>query len=101
MPTFKNTSEHVFWDGDLVVKPGESFTSDDEGRINQMRDQYAWQFEETKSTKDAPTEGELQEAGPTDVRELRETGHVQLDEEGKQAELVGEAATTPAKSSKK
>jgi len=83
--TFKNTSNDVFVDGDLAVKPGESFSTDNPGRITQMTDLYAWQFTETKGK--APSEDEIK-AQPNDVREIRASDHVQLDAEGKQAEKI-------------
>jgi hypothetical protein len=86
VPTFKNTSDEVFQDGDLVVRPGESFSTEDEARIDQMRYQYAWQFAEGKGK--ATDEAELK-ANPQPVRELRTGGHVETDEEGKQ-QKVGE-----------
>jgi hypothetical protein len=88
MPTFTNKSSEVFQDGDLVVLPGDSFTTEDEGRMDQMRVQYAWQFSESKA-KDAPTEAEAKDAKPA-VRELRTGGHVKVDADGKQSEKVGE-----------
>lgn len=95
MPTFTNTSNYVFQDGDLFVGPGESFTTEDDGRIGQARGMYKWQFSEGKATKGVPTEAELTEDGPSKgLRELRETGHVKLDEDGNQAALVGDAATS-------
>lgn len=89
MPTFTNTHSQPFQDGDLVVMPGESFTTEDEGRMNQMRGLYKWQFDEGKGK--APSEAEATEAGPgKPVRELRDTGFVKLDDEGNQAELVAD-----------
>ncbi len=90
--TFKNTSSAVFQDGDLIVAPGESFSTEDQARIDQMQSQYKWQFDETKGK--APTEGEVKAAG-NDVREIRSSSHVQLDDEGNQAEVVG--SPEPAK----
>ena len=86
MPTFKNTSNEVFQDGDLIVRPGESFSSEDEGRVEQMRSQYAWQFEEGKGKADSEAEVK---ANSKPVRELRTGGHVEVDDEGKQ-QKVGE-----------
>jgi hypothetical protein len=86
MPTFKNTSDEVFQDGDLIVLPGESFSTEDEARIDQMRYQYAWQFDEGKGK--AEPEAAVKE-NPRPVRELRTGGHVETDEEGKQ-QKVGE-----------
>ncbi len=85
MQTFKNTSNDVFIDGDLVVKPGESFSTDNPGRITQMTDMYDWQFTETDG--EAPTEDEVK-AQPTDVREVRASDHVELDDEDKQAKKI-------------
>jgi hypothetical protein len=87
MPTFKNTSNEVSQDGDLLVKPNESFSTEEAHRIEQMRGQYAWQFSETKA--DAPTEAEVKDEGAGDVRELRTGGHVEVDEDGKQSKKVG------------
>lgn len=92
MPTFTNTHNQPFQDGDLVVMPGESFTTEDKGRVNQMRGLYKWQFSEGKGSKNTPTEAEMTEAGPAKpVRELRDTGFVKLDNEGNQAELVSDS----------
>lgn len=87
MPTFKNTSDHVFQDGDLLVKPGESFSTEDESRAVQLRGQYAWQFSETKS-ESAPSEAEVK-ADPIDVRPLVGDAFVQIDDEGKQSKKIG------------
>lgn len=88
MPTFKNTSDEVFQDGDLVVLPGESFATEEEARVDQMTNQYAWQFSEGKG--DAPSEAEVAEEHKAgSVRELRTGGHVEVDEEGKQSKKVG------------
>lgn len=88
MKTFKNTSDNVFQDGDLIVKPGESFSTEDPGRILQMTDMYAWQFAESEGDN-APTVDEIK-ADPArhDVREVRAADHVQLDDEGKQADKI-------------
>jgi hypothetical protein len=89
MPTFTNKSQATFQDGDLIVLPGESFSTEDEARMRQMREMYAWQFEESKGEKGVPTEAEALAEGPAKpVRELRDTGYVALDEAGNQAELV-------------
>lgn len=85
MQTFKNISNDVFIDGDLVVKPGESFSTDNPGRMTQMTEMYDWQFEAVEG--DAPTEDEVK-AQPTDVREIRASDQVQLDDEGKQAKKI-------------
>jgi len=87
MTAFKNTSDHVFQDGDLIVKPGESFSTDEQGRIDQMTVQYAWQFSEIKDEK-APTEAEVK-ADPIDVRPLVGDAFVQIDDEGKQSKKIG------------
>ena len=89
MPTFTNKSQAVFQDGDLVVSPGESFSTDEASRIDQMRGQYAWQFAEGEGDN-APSEVELQERGAGSVREIRGSSHVQIDGEGAQAEVVGQ-----------
>ena len=87
MPTFKNTSQATFQDGDLIVLPGESFETEDAGRIDQMRGLYKWQFSEGGGK--AKSEAEMTEEGPAKpVRELRDTGYVALDGDGNQAELV-------------
>jgi hypothetical protein len=89
MPTFKNTSNEVFQDGDLVVRPGESFSTEEEARIDQITSQYAWQFSEGSGK--APSEGEVaEELKARDVRELRTGGHVEVDDEGKHSKKVGE-----------
>ena len=93
MPTFRNKSDEVFQDGDLMVQPGDSFSTEDESRAEQMRVQYAWQFEETsgKAAKDAPSEGEIKAEKPAgSVRELRTGGHVKVEDDGTQSEKVGE-----------
>jgi hypothetical protein len=89
MATFTNKSQAVFQDGDLVVPPGESFSTDEQSRIDQMRGQYAWQFSESEGDN-APSEGELQERGAGSVREIRGSSHVQVDADGAQAEVVGQ-----------
>ena len=89
--TFKNTSDQVFQDGDLMVLPGKSFSTEDEARADQLRTQYAWQFEESKSTKDVPTEADVKAEGlPGAVRELRNGDHVTLDADGTQEKKVGQ-----------
>jgi hypothetical protein len=89
MPTFTNKSDQVFQDGDLLVRPGEAFSTDDEARMDQMRVQYAWQFSEGKA-KDAPTEAEVIAEKPAgDVRELRTGGHVEVEPDGKQSKKLG------------
>jgi hypothetical protein len=91
MPTFKNKTDEVFQDGDLIVAPGESFSTEDEARAEQMRVQYAWQFEEAKGGKNTPSEEQIKDEKPgTNLRELRTGGHVAVDESGKQSEKVGE-----------
>lgn len=84
--TFKNTSSDVFIDGDLVVKPGKAFKTDKAGRIEQMTVMYAWQFEEVDD-EDAPTEYDIA-AQPSDVREIRSSDHVEVDEDGGRAEKL-------------
>ena len=88
MPTFKNTSDTVFQDGDLIVKPGESFLTEEESRVVQMRDQYAWQFSESKA-KDAPTEAEVKEDAPKGVRPSVGDSFVEVDAQGKQSKKIG------------
>lgn len=88
MATFKNTSDEVFQDGDLVVLPGESFSTEEEHRIEQMTGQYAWQFDEGKGK--APSEAEVADSSKAgEVRELRTGGHVVVDDDGKQSKKVG------------
>lgn len=88
MPTYKNTSQEVFQDGDLVVLPGESFSTEEDARIDQMTNQYAWQFSEGKAA--APSEEEVKDENKTgSVRELRTGGHVAVDEEGNQSKKIG------------
>lgn len=89
MYTFKNTSDHVFQDGDLIVKPGESFSTEEDSRANQMRVQYAWQFSETKATG-APTEAEVKAEAPAKgVRAITGDAYVEVDDEGKQSKKIG------------
>jgi len=89
--TFKNTSDQVFQDGDLMVLPGKSFSTEEESRAEQLRTQYAWQFEETKDAKSTPTEEEVKaQALPGSVRELRNGDHVTLDADGTQDTKVGQ-----------
>jgi hypothetical protein len=89
--TFKNKTEQVFQDGDLMVLPGKSFSTEDEARADQLRTQYAWQFEETKDTKSTPTEAEVKaQQLPGTVRELRNGDHVTLDADGTQEKKVGQ-----------
>jgi hypothetical protein len=93
MPVFTNTSQQVFQDGDLIVLPGEKFATEDQGRIDQMRGLYKWQFGE--GTGKAKSEAEVTEEGPAKpVRELRDIGYVALDDDGNQAALVGDASTS-------
>jgi hypothetical protein len=92
MPTFKNVSEQVFQDGDLLVKPGESFSTEEEGRVEQMRVQYAWQFDEAsgKAAKDVPTEAQVKAERPAaDVRPMADGSHVEVDADGKQSKKIG------------
>jgi hypothetical protein len=86
--TFKNTSDQVFQDGDLIVKPGESFSTEDESRIDQLTNQYAWQFDASKGDK-APTEAEAKESAPKGVRPSVGDSYVEVDAEGKQAKKIG------------
>jgi hypothetical protein len=89
--TFKNTSDQVFQDGDLMVLPGKSFSTEEESRAEQLRTQYAWQFEETKDAKSTPTEEEVNaQALPGSVREMRNGDHVTLDADGTQDTKVGQ-----------
>ena len=101
MPVFKNISNQVFQDGDLEVLPGGSFTTEEEGRVAQMRGLYKWQFSEAEGDN-APAVGDPQvDATQTGTRELREGGRVQLDETGAQAEVVsGDGPDSKAKSKK-
>ena len=87
--TFTNKSEQVFQDGNLIIAPGESITTEDEGRIEQFGGQYAWQFKADKGG-DEDNEAELKEAGPSKgVRELRDGDYVEVDVEGKQSKKIG------------
>lgn len=56
MPTFKNTSDQIFIDGNIVVKPGQTITADRLDRIEQLTNQYGWQFKrlETQEAEPAP-----------------------------------------------
>lgn len=44
MPIFKNLSNQTCQDVDLEILPPGEFTIEKEGRGNQMRDLYNWQF---------------------------------------------------------
>ncbi len=43
-----NTSNHLYQDGDLVIRPGESVEVD-ETRANVLRTLYSWQFDVVES----------------------------------------------------
>ena len=93
MTTFKNKTEQVFQDGDLMVLPGASFSTEEESRAEQMRTQYAWQFDEVsgKAADTAPTEADVKaQALPGSVRELRNGDHVTLEADGTQDTKVGQ-----------
>jgi len=93
MPTFKNKTEQVFHDGDLMILPGASFSTEEDFRAEQLRGQYAWQFDEVsgKEAKDAPTEAEVKaQLLPGSNRELRNGDHVTFSADGTQAEKVGQ-----------
>jgi hypothetical protein len=63
--------------------------------LQPMHGMYAWQVSETSITKGGPTGAEVTEAGPgKDVGELRETGYAQLDDNGNQADLVGQSSAS-------
>lgn len=53
MPTFRNTSDKVFVDGNITVLPTQVWTVDDPARIEQLTNQYGWQFENTESPQGA------------------------------------------------
>lgn len=44
MATFKNISDTTFIDGNITVLPGQTLTVNDESRIDQLTNQYGWQF---------------------------------------------------------
>ncbi len=91
--TFRNKTEQVFQDGDLMILPGESFSTEEESRAVQLRGQYAWQFEEVsgKAAKGAPTAAEVEaKLLPGSVRELRNGDHVTLAADGTQETKVGQ-----------
>jgi len=89
MPTYKNTSNQVFQDGDIILRPGEEIFTEDPARIAMFGSQYAWQFSESKSDK-APTEAEVKAESPTKgVHPLTGEAYVQVDDEGKQAKKIG------------
>jgi hypothetical protein len=93
MTTFKNKTEQVFQDGDLMILPGASFSTEEDSRVEQLRGQYAWQFDEVsgKGAKDAPTEADVKaQQLPGAVRELRNGDHVTLDATGTQDTKVGQ-----------
>jgi len=93
MPTFKNKTQQVFQDGDLMILPGASFSTEEDNRAEQLRGQYAWQFEEVsgKDAKGAPTEADVKaQLLPGAVRELRNGDHVTLDADGTQDTKVGQ-----------
>ncbi len=74
-----------------MILPGKSFSTEEESRAEQLRVQYAWQFEETKGTKNTPTEADVKEqALPGSVRELRNGDHVTLQPDGTQEKKVGQ-----------
>ncbi len=100
MPTFKNKSNQVFQDGDLMVEPGEVVKTLEQFRIDQFEGLYRWQFEKTSDQDKESNEAELKERGAGDVRELRDGDHVRLDEDGNQAEKVG-SPDTASKDAKK
>lgn len=100
MPMFTNTSTAVFQDGDLLLNSGESVETDEPSRISQLRHQYAWQFTES-ATGDAPVEAEIKdELRAGGVCELREGGHVAINEDGDADAIVGDGVL-PTKKSKK
>ncbi len=89
MATYKNTSDQVFQDGDLMVAPGESVKTTEQFRKDQFEGLYRWQFEKTSDKDEESNEAELKERGAGNVRELRDGDHVELDEDGNQAKKVG------------
>ena len=86
--TFKNTSNQVIQDGDLIVNPGEDIKPENESRVNQLRGQYAWQFTEAKGDK-SPSEAEVKENAPKGVRPSVGDSFVEVDAEGKQVKKIG------------
>ena len=88
LKTFKNTSDQVFQDGDLIVLPGESFCTEDESRIDQLTNQYAWQFDASKSDK-APSEAESKESAPKGERPSVGDSFVEVNAERKQSKKIG------------
>lgn len=56
MPVVKNTSQEVFQDGDLIIRPGEAVDVHEDRATILLRD-YAWQFE--AGSDKAPTEEEI------------------------------------------
>ncbi len=91
--TFRNKTEQVFQDGDLMIPPGASFSTEEDNRAEQLCGQYAWQFDEVsgKDAKDAPTEADVKaQQLPGAVRELRNGDHVTLDATGTQDTKVGQ-----------
>lgn len=89
MPTYQNTSAEEFRDGNLVVAPNDTITTEDPAQILMFGTHYAWQFSETKNDK-APTEAEVKAESPTKgVHPLTGEAYVQVDDEGKQAKKIG------------
>ncbi len=87
MKTFKNISDSVFQDGNLIVKPGDAFTTDNPGRLEQMTGLYAWQFEET--TGEAPTEDELKaNVQRQEVHEVISNDHVRTESSDGQMDMT-------------
>jgi hypothetical protein len=89
MATYKNTSDQVFQDGDLMVAPGEEVKTTEQFRKDQFEGLYRWQFDKTSDKDEESNEAELKERGAGNVRELRDGDHVELDAEGNQAKKVG------------
>lgn len=89
MPSYKNTSDQVFQDGDLMVAPGEVVETQEQFRIDEFEGLYRWQFTKTSDQDSKSNEAEMKARGAGDIRELRDGGHVKLDEDGNQAKRVG------------
>ncbi len=53
MPSFRNTSDQVFIDGNITVLPNQQWTVTDPHRIEQLTTQYGWQFECLESPQQA------------------------------------------------
>ena len=72
----------------MIVLPGESFSTEDESRIDQLTNQYAWQFDSSEGDK-APSEAEAKENAPKGVRPSVGDSFVEVDADGKQFKKIG------------